>query len=439
MKEERKKHLPHHLIAAVSAAIAVFTCAAPGVKAGTDAMSYMLDQYSNIKENEVCTQAECRYSLPLFDGSGPSIAALNSHVDEIRASFREEEAAILDRLGTYEAVPGEWDALSVIYETEESFHSGDLRTLHIEHSSYTGGAHGFYAEDFLNVNITQGTWLALTDAVSCSEEEFESLLREAMWNSGRAGDISGSPEEVTGERSLSDYLWSFTAEGLAVHFGQYEIGSYAAGTFCFVIPYDRLSMKVDPGTGNAAPAEDAGAQQDTEAATIQNGGTAKETGRNETAQGDSTGIHKYAIVMGDITWDQARKKTLAEGCHLARLNTPEEYDAVTRQIEAEGLSDYYFFIGGHRDNDRIYHWIDDNGGFFDEDLTSGWYASRWMKNEPSFYDPEKKTNTGEVLQEACLVLKKFEGTWVLNDVPGDLVGAYYGWLAGKVGYVAEYD
>ena len=61
MKEERKKHLPHHLIAAVSAAIAVFTCAAPGVKAGTDAMSYMLDQYSNIKENEVCTQAECRY------------------------------------------------------------------------------------------------------------------------------------------------------------------------------------------------------------------------------------------------------------------------------------------------------------------------------------------------------------------------------------------
>ena len=423
------------LAAYVSAMILPAVCAVPAAASGQEAMSYMLDQYNNSKVCDGHTVCESSYSLPVFSGNGPSISSLNARVDEIRSAFRETEADLFSSAEERYRNSGAVDPLSVTYTTEESFHQGDYRTLLIESYYYGGGPHGYTGDEYMNLDIVQGRQLALSDVTDTGEEEFEALLRDVIRNSQEYAGLFDSPETITEERSMADYHWSFLPEGVGIHFSQYEIAPYAVGMPCFVIPYGSLSMKIDPAGASPGPE----AQTETVRQEMIEAPAEKEEAAG--TGGDSTEIHRYSIVIGDITWEQARKKTLADGGHLARLNTPAEYEAVTAQADAEGKGDYYLFIGGHRDNQNVYHWIDDNGGFFSEDLTApgSWYASVWMENEPSYYDPERKTNTGEVLQEACLVLKKYQGRWVLNDVPGDLVGSYDGWLAGKVGYVAEYD
>lgn len=155
---------------------------------------------------------------------------------------------------------------------------------------------------------------------------------------------------------------------------------------------------------------------------------------------DSSNIHKYLYIHADVSWEEAWDDSIAAGGYLARINSPEEFDYVTNILDSYTASKInYVYLGGIRDNEFVYHWMNENGKLFDEDITSSWYAYYWYPGEPSYYDPEEY-KSGRYLPEYCVCLMNTDGTWYLNDGSGDLANAYEdGYSKGRIGYVIEFE
>lgn len=145
--------------------------------------------------------------------------------------------------------------------------------------------------------------------------------------------------------------------------------------------------------------------------------------------------HRYELVIKDCTWEQAWQECRDKGGYLARMETEEEFDALTNTIEANGLQKIKFFLGGRRElNGSTYSWADNSNQLFGDALNSSSspLADKWMKDEPSFQD-------GDII-ENCLNIFYYEkeGRWVLNDVPNAVLDAVPEYV-GTVGYVCEYE
>ena len=150
-----------------------------------------------------------------------------------------------------------------------------------------------------------------------------------------------------------------------------------------------------------------------------------------TAAQDESSIHTYEIVMADISWTDACYECLARGGYLARINSPEEYAAVTAQIAAADLENGMFWLGGCRSNENEYRWLYEDGSASAEILNGKEY---WLEGEPSFYDESTDAEETAVL----MFHSSAAAGWVWNDVPDDVlsVAPFY---AGKLGYICEYE
>ncbi|MFR6331136.1 MAG: lectin-like protein [Eisenbergiella sp.] len=70
-------------------------------------------------------------------------------------------------------------------------------------------------------------------------------------------------------------------------------------------------------------------------------------------------IHRYEFVISDESWGEAFQSCISRGGYLARIETLEEWEEVTRQLEAQGLSENVFYIGGMRNSQsNTYYWVD---------------------------------------------------------------------------------
>ncbi len=152
--------------------------------------------------------------------------------------------------------------------------------------------------------------------------------------------------------------------------------------------------------------------------------------------GEAGKEHTYIIETGDVTWSEAKDKAMEAGGYLVRFETQEEYERVLGIIQEKGLGNYFFLIGGTRNQDSYdYHWVRSDGSL-DESVTindpSFWATAtnQWMHGEPSFTDG--------TYQEPCLDFYYYsdEGRWVWNDVPDDIlsVAPYY---SGRIAYIIE--
>lgn len=145
--------------------------------------------------------------------------------------------------------------------------------------------------------------------------------------------------------------------------------------------------------------------------------------------------HRYELVIEDCTWEEARQKCADKGGYLAVLETEEEWEALIKTIELNGLSDKQFFIGARRDlNGSTYYWVDAQNQLTGESLNedSSVMKSHWMQGEPSYQD--------QSIPEYCVNMYyyKNEGRWVLNDIPNAILEAVKSY-SGKIGYICEYE
>ena len=147
-------------------------------------------------------------------------------------------------------------------------------------------------------------------------------------------------------------------------------------------------------------------------------------------------IHRYEFVISDEGWGEAFQSCISRGGYLARIETLEEWEEVTRQLEAQGLSENVFYIGGMRNSQsNTYYWVDTSMNLLtDEPVndSSSPLNGKWLSGEPSYQDGE--------YQELFLTMyhNSDANDWVLNDVPNDVVGIW-SYYSGRMGYICEYE
>lgn len=123
-------------------------------------------------------------------------------------------------------------------------------------NSYTGGAHGLYADRALVFDTASGLLLSIDD-LSSDRASLENALLEKM-NDILHNDVRYLPildymtafnpdQNVDAELKtlIREGSWTLDYEGLTVFSDIYEIGSYADGIVRFTIPYEELSGIMD--------------------------------------------------------------------------------------------------------------------------------------------------------------------------------------------------
>lgn len=144
-------------------------------------------------------------------------------------------------------------------------------------------------------------------------------------------------------------------------------------------------------------------------------------------------IHKYQIVMSDVTWSEAYLKSMeVSGGYLVHINSQEEMDAILKQIAEEGKENGIFWIGGMRGTTgEEYHWLDTQMNMVGEALNDKAY---WLEGEPSLYDASLE------LEECYMNMfyVKASDKWIWNDTILDLVSVAPGY-SGKIGYIIEIE
>ncbi|MCI6044714.1 zinc-ribbon domain-containing protein [bacterium] len=151
-------------------------------------------------------------------------------------------------------------------------------------------------------------------------------------------------------------------------------------------------------------------------------------------------IHRYEVIIEDCTWEEAYQNCLSMGGYLARINSKEEFDYITKKVveKEKNYSKKQYYVGIRRDvNSDAYYLVDENNELMGDRLDNGytsWANSLWLSKEPSYYDSTLK------IEETCVSIFKYKETnkWVMNDIPSNLVIQVPSY-EGKLGYICEFD
>ena len=141
--------------------------------------------------------------------------------------------------------------------------------------------------------------------------------------------------------------------------------------------------------------------------------------------------HNYALFLSDCTWSEAFALAEEAGGTLVRLETEEEFEAVTALLTGQDVLKVEYRIGGRRDPDsKSYQWTDETDTLYGEVLNAegSWAMAHWSEGEPSYVWQDN--------QEVCmeLIYNTDEGVWEFNDIPD----RPYSPGEGKYGYILEF-
>ena len=186
-------------------------------------------------------------------------------------------------------------------------------------------------------------------------------------------------------------------------------GGEAASPSSGVLPEEDQSVQSRQDSGGAEDAERDGGAEEPEAA----GGETAGLSGIEPAQ------HTYAVIAGDVTWEEARQLAEERGGYLAAVTSQEEWDTVQALAEESGLT--YLWLGGQAGGDGAFGWL--TGEAFD--------FSCWYPGEPSGSDSDGTA-------ESFLCMWKPDGAWSWNDQRDDIIAGNRE-AAGKIGCVIEYE
>ena len=148
---------------------------------------------------------------------------------------------------------------------------------------------------------------------------------------------------------------------------------------------------------------------------------------------DDTGIHRYEVVVSDVTWDEAMEECKARGGYLVRINTTEEKYHIEDMLRENKQEKLVLWLGGRLDpEDGHYHWFDGERYTQPALDSDKYYQYCWLTGEPSFKGTDAE---GKDVDENFMCMFRVNGMWEWNDVPED-ISPYY---KGKIGYICEYD
>ena len=210
--------------------------------------------YNGDCKGEECAEVSLDYIL--FIGNDPITEMINDKItDFIKSSliYNVEDStniptialAVEKFLNTYQLDKKEFPEISPYFaeiSVSNSYRSEELLSLEMKQYLYTGGAHGYGATWFLNIDIKTGEEIPTYDLLK-NEEEFirfaELKFREKM--------------EIPFDESInSTGFWfeddtfylpetlGFQDKNLIILYNPYDISSYASGMIELSIPIDEV-------------------------------------------------------------------------------------------------------------------------------------------------------------------------------------------------------
>lgn len=155
--------------------------------------------------------------------------------------------------------------------------------------------------------------------------------------------------------------------------------------------------------------------------------------------------HRFEAYVEDVTWQQAFDRAKQKGGHLATIQSTDDWQKVVDAVTSVNNTKVSFYLGGLRDSDRIYHWVDTDQYFMSDNLLDeSALDGHWYTDQPSYVDTVT-TDDGDniTIQEdsIAILMPANVSEWYLNDVNSDILSAYPSSFDfhGKVGYIVEYD
>ncbi len=112
-------------------------------------------------------------------------------------------------------------------------------------SSYQGGAHSNYFEQWYNFDMETGAPIKCADAFDMTREgEIKAAIREQLCRDKDCKDVQQLQDSLgllaIGDVFLSDTNFLLLAKGARFLYNPYDIGPWAAGKMEVFLPYDRL-------------------------------------------------------------------------------------------------------------------------------------------------------------------------------------------------------
>jgi len=186
-------------------------------------------------------------TYPRLSGAGAEAAnqTVGARVEALIEEFRGEYRSFLANSGgAHLGAP--W-TLQIGYEPP--YATPDLWSLGLTLYHYTGGAHGGQERIALVLERPSGRELTPADLFRdgsnwlqvLSDYCYQALQANEALEPGDEWLRSGTAPQPENYRVILP-----RATGLEVHFGQYQVGPYAIGSFDVTVPYDKLAGVLNP-------------------------------------------------------------------------------------------------------------------------------------------------------------------------------------------------
>jgi hypothetical protein len=209
------------------------------------------------KETQRCVRITIQYpeieATPMLDMR----KRLNSKIQEIilASSSDEKTPDSIDQMA-YSFIqnykketidhPANWHLKKVV---EVLINTPQIISFSIDESGYTGGAHGFYTQNFLNLDLDIMQEIKLSDVLMPSYEAELNVTGEKIFRQTRQLALDANLEKAgywfENGFVLNDNF-AVTTKGLLFYFNAYDIAPYAMGATEVLIPYSEIQNLIDP-------------------------------------------------------------------------------------------------------------------------------------------------------------------------------------------------
>lgn len=134
------------------------------------------------------------------------------------------------------------DASQMVYAGQR----GNIATFIQTWDGYTGGAHGMYGTNYLNVDLTKKTVISLDSLMSKTHQD---KAKAELWNiylektRMEAQDQNAEPFTPKADFELADNFY-FSEQGIHFVYPPYALGSFAEGEITLVLPWSDANKLV---------------------------------------------------------------------------------------------------------------------------------------------------------------------------------------------------